>query len=355
MSSAPRSRAGPEPGASSTMENLEKQLICPVCLQIFSKPVVILPCQHNLCRRCAGHAFQTANPLWSQPRSPSSITSSSGRFRCPSCHHEVVLDRHGVYGLQRNLLVENIIDIYRQQEASRLVSRKHQQLMCEEHEEEKINIYCLSCQTPTCSMCKVFGQHKDCSVAPLGTVYMRQKTELSDGIAVLVASNDHIQEMISQMEEICLSIEENGRSQREHIAEQMDRLVMLLEERKQELVGFISRQQDDKMRHIQGLVCQLNTRLEASATLVELAIRSMEETRQASFIQSSTIILEKMAEVSRTSRLERLEIGYESLDHFTIDTEHISDLLKNMNFCFCSGDEENLEEEEEEEEEEFKD
>lgn len=56
----------------------------------------------------------------------------------------------------------------------RPVSMK-QQLMCEEHEEEKINIYCLSCQAPTCSMCKVFGQHKDCHVAPLSSVYLRQK------------------------------------------------------------------------------------------------------------------------------------------------------------------------------------
>lgn len=68
----------------------------------------------------------------------------------------------------------------------RLVSMKpeqqQQQLMCEEHEDEKINIYCLSCQTPTCSMCKVFGQHRDCDVAPLGTVYMRQKVK--DGYSI---------------------------------------------------------------------------------------------------------------------------------------------------------------------------
>lgn len=65
--------------------------------------------------------------------------------------------------------------------SSRLVNVKseqqQQQLMCEEHEEEKINIYCLSCQTPTCSMCKVFGHHKDCDVAPLSSVYMRQKVK----------------------------------------------------------------------------------------------------------------------------------------------------------------------------------
>lgn len=33
------------------------------------------------------------------------------------------------------------------------------------------------------------------------------QAELSDGIAVLVASNDHIQDLISQMEELCQTIE----------------------------------------------------------------------------------------------------------------------------------------------------
>jgi len=46
------------PGSGATMQDLEKQLICPVCLEMFSKPVVILPCQHNLCRKCANDVFQ---------------------------------------------------------------------------------------------------------------------------------------------------------------------------------------------------------------------------------------------------------------------------------------------------------
>ena len=69
---------------------------------------------------------------------------------------------------------------------SRLVDMKpeqQRQLMCEDHDEEKINIYCLSCQTPTCSMCKVFGKHKDCEVAPLSSVYARQKVENHCGSA----------------------------------------------------------------------------------------------------------------------------------------------------------------------------
>ncbi|XP_028638641.1 tripartite motif-containing protein 54 [Grammomys surdaster] len=163
-------------GDAHSMDNLEKQLICPICLEMFSKPVVILPCQHNLCRKCANDVFQASNPLW-QSRGSTTV-SSGGRFRCPSCRHEVVLDRHGVYGLQRNLLVENIIDIYKQESSRPLHSKAEQQLMCEEHEDEKINIYCLSCEVPTCSLCKVFGAHKDCEVAPLPTIYKRQKHQL---------------------------------------------------------------------------------------------------------------------------------------------------------------------------------
>lgn len=51
------------------------------------------------------------------------------------------------------------------------------QSMCEVHEDEKINIYCLTCSIPTCSMCKVFGSHKDCEVAPLKSVYQVQKVK----------------------------------------------------------------------------------------------------------------------------------------------------------------------------------
>lgn len=47
--------------------------------------------------------------------------------------------------------------------------------MCKEHEDEKINIYCLTCEVPTCSMCKVFGVHKACEVAPLQSVFQGQK------------------------------------------------------------------------------------------------------------------------------------------------------------------------------------
>lgn len=49
--------------------------------------------------------------------------------------------------------------------------------MCKDHEDERINIYCVTCEVPTCSMCKVFGAHKDCEVAPLQSIFQGQKVQ----------------------------------------------------------------------------------------------------------------------------------------------------------------------------------
>uniref|UniRef100_A0A669E6R8 Tripartite motif containing 101 n=1 Tax=Oreochromis niloticus TaxID=8128 RepID=A0A669E6R8_ORENI len=169
----------PSPGRRAEREaalaTLEKQLICPICLEIFNKPVVILPCEHNLCRKCANELYQ---PSLFHART--TMLVNSGRFRCPSCRQEVVLDRHGVYGLQRNLLVENIIDIYKEEiNSTRPLPPPSPpppaHTTCSDHEGEKVNIYCLTCQVPTCSLCKVFGAHQSCEVAPLSAIYQQQK------------------------------------------------------------------------------------------------------------------------------------------------------------------------------------
>lgn len=37
----------------------------------------------------------------------------------------------------------------------------------------------MTCGVPTCSLCKVFGEHKECEVAPLSDIYMKQKVGFS--------------------------------------------------------------------------------------------------------------------------------------------------------------------------------
>ncbi|XP_073686946.1 tripartite motif-containing protein 55b isoform X2 [Garra rufa] len=325
------------------MDGLEKQLICPICLEIFTKPVVILPCQHNLCRKCANDIFQSSNPYL--PTRGGSVTSG-GRFRCPSCRHEVVLDRHGVYGLQRNLLVENIIDMYKQEYISRpSPERKVDQPMCEVHEDEKINIYCLTCGIPSCSMCKVFGAHKDCEVAPLDSIYQTQKTELSDRIAMMVGNNDRIQGIISQLEETCRTIEENGRRQKSKVCEKFDHLYAILEDRKSEMSLKVNVEQEEKLNYIRGLIGKYGDHLESMTKIMETGIQTLEEPEMALFLQNAKPLLQKIAEASNTSHLERVERGYESMDHYSVSFKRQGRALRNIDFARDDDEEEDDEDE----------
>lgn len=81
------------------------------------------------------------------------------------------------------------------------------------------------------------------------------------------------------------SPQENGQRQKEHLANQFDRLVAILEERKQELVGLITKQQDEKLKHVRSLIRRHSDNLEAAVMLVESAIQSMEEPHMPLFIQ----------------------------------------------------------------------
>ncbi|XP_067888021.1 tripartite motif-containing protein 54-like isoform X2 [Heterodontus francisci] len=324
-----------------TMDNLEKQLICPICLEMFSKPVVILPCQHNLCRKCANDMFQASNPYWST-RGCSTV-GSGGRFHCPSCRHEVILDRHGVYGLQRNLLVENIIDLYKQE--SIRPEKKSEQPMCEEHDDERINIYCLTCEVPTCSMCKVFGAHKDCEVAPLNNIYKRQKSEFSDAIAMLVASNDRIQTAITQMEETCRNIEANSHRQKELMCEKFDGLYAMLEEKKKDMLQHITVEQEEKTQHIRSLIRKYGEHLEGVSKTIESGLQCMEEPEIAIFLQNTKPLIKKLSEASKISHMEKIERGFENMDHFSAEFTKEERLLKEIDFQKFEEETNELEEE----------
>ncbi|XP_075958566.1 tripartite motif containing 101 [Anarhichas minor] len=323
----------------AALATLEKQLICPICLELFSKPVVILPCQHNLCRKCANELYQ---PSLFQARTTMQV--KSGRFHCPSCRHEVVLDRHGVYSLQRNLLVENIIDVYKQQVSnnSKAASplppppRPHPplpgQVTCSDHEGEKVNIYCLTCQVPTCSLCKVFGAHQSCQVAPLTDIYQQKKDELSEGVSSLVAVNDKVQAVINELEETCKNIEENCKTQKQSVCEKFNRVFSILKERQKVMTQRISSEQEEKIGHAQASVRCYGDSVEANSKLVERAVSSMEEPDMAAFVQNSRELITKVITATGSCPAETPKPGYESLSHYRFNFSKEETALKSIDF-----------------------
>ncbi|XP_010132024.1 PREDICTED: E3 ubiquitin-protein ligase TRIM63-like, partial [Buceros rhinoceros silvestris] len=231
--------------------------------------------------------------------------------------------------------------------------KKGEHPMCKEHEDERINIYCVTCEVPTCSMCKVFGAHKDCEVAPLQNIFQGQKTELNNCISMLVAGNDRIQTIISQLEDSCRSTEENSEAAKRELCARFDALAALLEEKKSELLQRITREQGNKTSFIQDLIRQYKEQLEKSSRLVETAIQAMEETGGAAFLMGDMAMLSlpRIVEASKGGRLEKIEHGYENMDAFSVSLDHLTEAVHTLDFDPAEEDEEFFDGEEEELEE----
>ncbi|KYO19291.1 tripartite motif-containing protein 54 [Alligator mississippiensis] len=149
---------------------------------------------------------------------------------------------------------------------------------------------------------------------------------------MLVAGNDRIQAIVTQMEEICHAIEDNSRRQKQHLSQRFDGLCGVLEERKAELLQAVGREQDGKVQRVRELIRQYGDHLETSSKLVESAIQSMEEPQMAVYLQQSKELIKKIMDMSKISLSSRPEPGYESMDHFSINVDHVAEMLRTIDF-----------------------
>ena len=118
------------------MDHLEEELICCVCLDFLDNPVV-LPCSHNLCKKCVQGLFNSRNGV-----DPS--------FHCPKCRHVVILSwRETIDKLPENKALRNIISIVKEMRSVSGPAR----YTCSKHGLNQ-KYYCHTCKCTICSSCK---------------------------------------------------------------------------------------------------------------------------------------------------------------------------------------------------------
>ncbi|KAM6344533.1 tripartite motif-containing protein 54-like [Alca torda] len=146
------------------METWRQMLSCPVCLELFTPPILVLPCTHNFCKQCLEKITLHQN-----------CHHVNGFFHCPLCRKIIYLRGRGIASLLRNSLVESILEKFKY-DLEKICTQEKRQLsqICEEHG-ENINLMCLTDDEPICAICKLFGKHKDHNVAKVSDVYSARK------------------------------------------------------------------------------------------------------------------------------------------------------------------------------------
>lgn len=133
-------------------QSLEDQLRCPVCLDVFSEPLM-LQCGHSYCRCCV--RSMTMDLL--------------GQLQCPVCRCSVDGDSPPL-NVSLARIIEAVQDV--------TVSDGAQSESCPTHH-NPLSLYCEDERTVICGLCGSIGAHRGHKITPVSSVYSRMKEDIS--------------------------------------------------------------------------------------------------------------------------------------------------------------------------------
>ncbi|KAM6969859.1 E3 ubiquitin-protein ligase TRIM50-like [Aplochiton taeniatus] len=158
--------------------SLEDQLRCPVCLEVFSQPLM-LHCGHSYCRGCVR----------------SMTMDAAGQLRCPVCRCAVDGDTP-----PPNVSLARIVDVLQDMSGAGGGGGggPRQPENCPEHH-NPLSLYCEEDQRVICGLCGSIGGHRGHKITPLSSVYSRMKEDISCLMTDFQTHKRKLEEQICKM------------------------------------------------------------------------------------------------------------------------------------------------------------
>ncbi|KAK2855182.1 hypothetical protein Q7C36_007051 [Tachysurus vachellii] len=302
-------------------------------------------------------------------------------FPCPTCHRDVELGERGLADCLRNLTLERIIERYRQTvslgslavmcqfckppqtlEATKGCSdcranfcnecfklyhpwgtprAQHEHvlpthsfrpkvLVCVEHEQERMQFYCRSCQRLLCPLCKLRRVHNGHKVMPIAHAYQTLKDKITKQMNYILAHQERVQAQITQVESAIAQTEVNSAVAKEQLNQCVNNMREEMAERQSVLLKTL---EETRAQRSEALNTQLSEKqsLMDNAGLVMYTQELLKENDQPCFVQAARVTHNRL--VTAIENLQRFSISADpSFRRFHVDISRELKLISSMNF-----------------------
>uniref|UniRef100_A0A7N6A087 RING-type E3 ubiquitin transferase n=1 Tax=Anabas testudineus TaxID=64144 RepID=A0A7N6A087_ANATE len=376
------------------METLESELTCPICLELFEDPL-LLPCAHSLCFNCA-HRILVSHCSTSKPlESISAFQCPTCRYVITLNHHGLeglkrnvtlqnIIDRFQ----KASLSDPNSPTESRRLQPQRPATSSHSHscqfceqdppreavktcvtcevsycdrclrathpnkkpftshrlvepvpdthirgLTCLEHENEKVNMYCLVDDQLICALCKLVGRHREHQVSSLSERFDKLKQTLENNLTNLVKRNSELENQMAKLIQICQQVEVNTAMHEAKLVEECDELVEIIRQRKQVIAVKIKESKVMKLRKLAQQIANCRQCLERSSALITQAEQSLKENDHARFLQTARNVAERVAMATASSQVLIPDVNLnEAFDNFALDFSREKKILEALDY-----------------------
>ncbi|KAJ8352641.1 hypothetical protein SKAU_G00241170 [Synaphobranchus kaupii] len=206
-------------------------------------------------------------------------------------------------------------------------------LTCLEHEDEKVNMYCVTDEQLICSLCKLVGRHREHQVASLSDRYEKLKQALDSNLNCLIKRNSELETLMAKLIQTCQQVEVNASQQEGKLQEECDLLMEIIQERRQIISAKIKEGKSVRLRKLAQQIGNCKQCIERSSALITQADQTVKETDHARFLQTAKNISERVSMATASSQVLIPEINLnDTFDTFALDFSREKKMLENLDY-----------------------
>ncbi|NXS48032.1 TRI50 ligase, partial [Balaeniceps rex] len=221
-----------------SIDELEDQLLCPICLEVFKEPLM-LQCGHSYCKSCV---VSLSGEL-------------DGQFLCPVCRQTVDCSAS-----PPNVTLARVIEALQSRGEADPTPES-----CPTHH-NPLSLFCEADQEVICGLCGTIGNHRQHKITPISTAYCRMKEELSVLLTDVHQYKRNLDEHFSKLI--------NNKSR---IANEADVFKWVIRKEFQELHRYIDEEKATFLESIEGKAAQLITSIESQVKQTSDALQRLKE------------------------------------------------------------------------------
>ncbi|XP_029113234.1 probable E3 ubiquitin-protein ligase MID2 isoform X2 [Scleropages formosus] len=206
-------------------------------------------------------------------------------------------------------------------------------LTCLEHENEKVNMYCVVDDQLICALCKLVGRHRDHQVSSLSDRFDKLKQTLENNLTNLVKRNSELENQMAKLIQICQQVEVNTAMHEAKLVEECDELVEIIRQRKQVIAVKIKESKVMKLRKLAQQIANCRQCLERSSALITQAEHSLKENDHARFLQTARNVAERVAMATASSQVLIPDVNLnDAFDTFALDFSREKKILEGLDY-----------------------
>uniref|UniRef100_A0A671T1F5 Probable E3 ubiquitin-protein ligase MID2 n=1 Tax=Sinocyclocheilus anshuiensis TaxID=1608454 RepID=A0A671T1F5_9TELE len=206
-------------------------------------------------------------------------------------------------------------------------------LACLEHENEKVNMYCVVDDQLICALCKLVGRHREHQVTSLSDRFDKLKQTLGNNLTNLVKRNSELENQMAKLIQICQQVEVNTAMHEAKLVEECDELVEIIRQRKQVIAVKIKESKVMKLRKLAQQIANCRQCLERSSALITQAEHSLKENDHTRFLQTARNVAERVAMATASSQVLIPDVNLnEAFDNFALDFSREKKILEGLDY-----------------------